>query len=602
MFRRLSLLVLVVCLSALPLIAQQAGPAFLRDAVEARSFAAAPHLADRPGSEPLMSLPRATEAAADEVEAIHSWNEQQGNPPRNGFTRAMPTILSIRLAPASAKTSPSTGGGTVTLSDRATTIWSGNFRVDAAFRFRLHLTNVSMPAGTTLWIYGASEKPIAFDSDLIDATGGLYTPSVGGDTAYLEVEVPSKTTGTLAFDVHDIVEIIAPAPRLSAQSITGPADEPTCLIDATCVTSTTLDVIDAYRKAVAHLEFMKGGSSFVCSGGLINDTDDSSAIPYFLTANHCFSDQTAATSLEAFWDYRTASCGGGFPDLASLQRSNGAVLKATSAVSDFTFVQLSSIPSGRVLLGWNASTAAVPSGTKLFRISHPFPDAFDVPGPQSYSETFVDTTVGTCSQRPRSNYVYSTGGQGGVYGGSSGSPVILAGGYIVGQLFGSCGPTDPTAGCDRSNSTVDGAFSATFPSISPFLQAGPSTAPCVANATTACVLNNRFKVTVRYRSVFDNNPTDSDAVVKPVTGFGNPNFETAFFYFNSPNNIEMLVKLLDQGNTDTAGRPTIAVLFGSATPLRIELTVVDSTTGASKKYTSEFGKSQGGADFTAFVK
>ena len=252
-------------------------------------------------------------------------------------------------------------------------------------------------------------------------------------------------------------------------------------------------------------------------------------------------------------------------------------------------------------MGWDASTDAVKNGTELFRISHPFPDSFDAPSPQSYSETFVNTSTPECTKRPRIHYVYSNGGQGGTYPGSSGSPVILAGGYIVGQLLGICGQ-DPSAGCDSTNIRLDGAFSTTYPSIATFLGTGNPSTSCVPDATTACVLNNRFRVTVRYRSVFDNNATDSDALVKQVTGFGNPNFETAFFYFNSPNNIEMLVKLLDQGNTDASGRPTIAVLFGSATPLRIELTVVDTTNGVSKKYTSEFGKSQGSADFTAFVK
>ncbi len=130
----------------------------------------------------------------------------------------------------------------------------------------------------------------------------------------------------------------------------------------------------------------------------------------------------------------------------------------------------------------------------------------------------------------------------------------------------------------------------------------PPTGPCVANATTACVLNNRFKVTVRYRGAFDNNAADTDANVKSVTGFASPTFETAFFYFGNPNNIEMLLKMLDQGNTNGAGQPTIAVLFGSATPLRIELTITDTTTGTVKQYTSAFNTQAGQTDFTAFVK
>jgi hypothetical protein len=132
--------------------------------------------------------------------------------------------------------------------------------------------------------------------------------------------------------------------------------------------------------------------------------------------------------------------------------------------------------------------------------------------------------------------------------------------------------------------------------------AGPAPGSCVSSTTTACVLNNRFRVSVRYRAAFDNQAATTPALVKAVSGFANPAFETAFFYFNDANNIEMLVKLLDQGNTNSQGQRTIAVLFGSATPLRIEMDVTDTTTGAVRQYLSEFGQMRGATDFTAFVK
>lgn len=130
----------------------------------------------------------------------------------------------------------------------------------------------------------------------------------------------------------------------------------------------------------------------------------------------------------------------------------------------------------------------------------------------------------------------------------------------------------------------------------------PTTAGCVPDSTTACLLNNRFRATVRFRNGFDNAPADSFALRKPVTGFANPNFETVFFYFNSVDNIEILLKMLDQGNVNGAGQPTIAVLFGSATPLRTEVTITDTLTGVSRTYVSQFGSQQGATDFTAFIK
>lgn len=130
----------------------------------------------------------------------------------------------------------------------------------------------------------------------------------------------------------------------------------------------------------------------------------------------------------------------------------------------------------------------------------------------------------------------------------------------------------------------------------------PAPSVCSPNTTTACVLSNRFQVKVRYRNGFDNNPVDTDALVRVVPGFAGSDSETVFFYFNSPSNLEMMAKLLDQGSQNSSGQRTIAVLYGTATPLRIELTITDTTNGAVKQYTSAFGSQTGGTDFLAFIK
>ena len=152
---------------------------------------------------------------------------------------------------------------------------------------------------------------------------------------------------------------------------------------------------------------------------------------------------------------------------------------------------------------------------------------------------------------------------------------------------------------NNSGSARTGTINVAGQVFTVFQQASPT---CSATSTRACMLNGRFSATVRYRSGFDNNPADQSAFVKTVSGFASPNFETAFFYFSSDSNIEMMVKMLDQGNTNGQGQPTIAVLFGTATPLRIELTITDTLTSATKTYVSSFNSQQGSTDFTAFVK
>ena len=54
--------------------------------------------------------------------------------------------------------------------------------------------------------------------------------------------------------------------------------------------------------------FEDGDATYSCSGTLMNDNTEKSYIPYFLTANHCIANQSAADSVEVTWNYRTAGC------------------------------------------------------------------------------------------------------------------------------------------------------------------------------------------------------------------------------------------------------------------------------------------------------
>lgn len=472
-------------------------------------------------------------------------------------------------------------------------IWTTAVRSPGANGIRL-LIDGNLPSSARAYLYAATGEVHGPYTSVQLENGAFWSNTVYADEAFLEVQILDKA------DAARTRLSVASMAHLETPAFSGElrASGTECFIDASCVSQSEFSDVGVAGNAMAQLVFMKNGSAFVCSGGLLNNTR-SDGTPYFLTANHCFNSQAVASSLEATWNYKTINCADPNirPNRGLFPRSLGSTLMATGASTDFTLVRLSQPPPSTALfLGWNANMdVAGSSGTKLYRVHHP--DGVT----QYYARHAVDTTFGGCtSTRPRGNFIYSRDEVSGTSGGSSGSPIMLQNLQVVGQLLGSCG-SNTDDDCDRSNRTLDGAFRASFSSMQQFL-APSTTAPCIANSTTACMLGGRFQVTVRYRGTFDNGAANQNALVKTVTGFADPNFETAFFFFNSPNNIEMLVKLLDQGNTDTSGRPTIAVLFGSATPLRIELQITDTQTGAMKNYLSEFGQSRGGADFTAFVK
>lgn len=536
-------------------------------------------LAESLSVEPAASLRRAAEGAVDRLEALKARNASGERPVQTGFSRPLAAPLRLRLDAGS--TAPGfrrLDGGWFAESMTGSPVWGTHVRVEGAWRLRLHLERVELPAGTRLWVWGLGGKPRPFGLELLGPDGDLWTPSVRGEDVFLEVELPADSARS-ALEIREVGEIF----RLGAggaPALDGPVFEPLgeCIEDASCVNASTFGSIADARKAVAHLGYVSGGDFYVCSGGLLNDSVAATAVPYLLTANHCFSTQGEASSLEAYWDYRTASCGGSFPDVDALPRSNGGTLLATAESTDFTLVRLNSIPGGRVLLGWTTGTLA--NGTVLHRLSHPAPDGDAYP--QSYSQTAVSNSVSTCQGSPRPRYLYALPTVGGTFGGSSGSPVMTGDGLVVGQLTGGCGE-DPEDGCAEGNTEFDGAFAATYPSISGFLNP-VATGPCTPDADTLCIDDQAGDRRFRVRVSFSSAQASGNGKAVPLSSLG-VNSGGLFWFFGA-SNPEMLVKVLNGCGLNNK----YWVFWSAGTNVGLTLTVTDTVTGSSKTYTNPNGK------------
>jgi hypothetical protein len=279
-------------------------------------------------------------------------------------------------------------------------------------------------------------------------------------------------------------------------------------VDATCQDNGDLQNIDSYRHAVAQLLYVvPGRGSFLCSGSLLADQAHDST-PYLLTANHCISDQATASSLQAFFDYGTATCGGATPAERRMPHSNGATLLAhgslASGSSDFSFLRLTNAPADRYFLGWNADARALRDGTPLFRLSHPAPDGF--PRALSYSSSTNDPTFDPCEGITAPQFLYSRPVAGATAGGSSGSALLLGNGQVVGQLGGACG-VDPSDFCSPDNDDFDGAFAVTYQEVRQWL--GSPSAP---GTTTVIGAVTEVKTATRFISVLAGTTTLSISV------------------------------------------------------------------------------------------
>jgi len=368
-------------------------------------------------------------------------------------------------------------------------VWTGLVRSPGASALRLHLTGFDLAPGMELWVYNRSGQ--AFGPYTARGPQGereVWTHTIYGDELTMQLVGPAgadlaRARFTVAEVGHLTARFLQPfqnAPRFTPESVVAP--EAFCSYNAPCVEnlacSSPPPAVAQATGAIADMLFASGRYYYICTGGLVADTDLGSQIPYFLTANHCISKGREANSLETYFDYTTScnspDCTAPFDQGPRQPDTLGATIVSANRTSDYTLLQLAgNPPAGSVFLGWNSAPVAFSNGTHLYRISHP------AGAPQAYSAHDVDTSKGTCSSWPRGNWIYSQDVFGATEGGSSGSPVLNGAGEIVGQLSGACG-TNVNDSCDSvNNATVDGAFAAYFSAVEQYLdpQAGGGCTP-----------------------------------------------------------------------------------------------------------------------------
>jgi ELWxxDGT repeat protein len=134
------------------------------------------------------------------------------------------------------------------------------------------------------------------------------------------------------------------------------------------------------------------------------------------------------------------------------------------------------------------------------------------------------------------------------------------------------------------------------PNVSHALAPAPSAAvsnrvapqgSCVASPTRLCLNGGRFAVEARWTD-FSGNSGEGKAV--PLTA------DTGYFWFFGPDNVEVVLKLLD-------GRPVNGkfwVFYGALSSVEYGLTVTDTETGAQRVYRNPSGTLASRADTSAF--
>jgi hypothetical protein len=274
--------------------------------------------------------------------------------------------------------------------------------------------------------------------DLSEEGRTYWLPPTDGSEATLEIELPAgQSSKSVRLALPRLSHIFASLSE-PTEKIKAIGDALICERDITCAGAT----YDAESSSTIQLNYVKSGNTFNCTGTLLVTTDKS-FVPYVLTANHCFSNQTVSSTLYSTFFLRSAVCN----SLTSRQTARlfgGATWLYSSNQTDTTFVRLNNpAPAGAVFAGWSQTTPTV--GTQMLGVHHPMADLqmYSVGSLTAFRSCTLITTDGfySCSQVPESgaNYYAVNWTDGLTESGSSGSAAwgTLDGKrYVVGQLLG----------------------------------------------------------------------------------------------------------------------------------------------------------------------
>lgn len=343
----------------------------------------------------------------------------------------------------------------------------------AALRVALRLTD--LPAGSELRFAapGAARSVVdavpASEIAALSAQQPLYwTPVTEGETQVIEIWLPPGASARwLRVAVPGVSHlVVSPTGDLSGAKI-GESDA--CEIDTKCVSNPSQAYINA-RNAVARMVYQSGGGSSLCTGTLLNDTDNATQVPYFFGAAHCFTSQAEGNTLTTFWFYESTGCGSNQLDPAARQVGGGAQVLFANTGSDVLFLRLNNAPpAGSYYLGWNS--AQVAAGTEIVAIHHPAGDVKKV----SLGQV---TGIGP-SNLASGSFIKAGYTDGTTEGGSSGCGLLtLSNGefFLRGGLLGGSASCANSGSLSNPNNSDDySRLDLVFPDLRQFLQ--PATTP-----------------------------------------------------------------------------------------------------------------------------
>ena len=222
---------------------------------------------------------------------------------------------------------------------------------------RLHFKTLNLPEGARMFVY-SKKAPQTFASSFIAEKNDFWTNSMDGEEIILECFIPASTKISAAqslFEIDAINHIFR-----SARTV-NPANPGAQLEAGACEQEVPVEFAEAAR-STALISFSKTDGEYACSGTLLADVKKTGT-PYFLTANHCISNNNEAESAETYWSFDKGTA----PTTPPTYRAS---LLVTDEGDDFSLLELRDKPPGGITYsGW--TTSVQPAGTGITGIHHP---------------------------------------------------------------------------------------------------------------------------------------------------------------------------------------------------------------------------------------
>jgi lysyl endopeptidase len=285
--------------------------------------------------------------------------------------------------------------------------------------------------------------------EIRDRATPWWSPLTDGETQTVEFFVPgANDPRSSGLGIAGVSHVVAPIAGGMAKQARDIGKAGSCNIDIQCSALKGSQAFLNARNAVAETVFNDGGAVYMCSGQLLADTDASTQIPWFYSANHCFDNprlpyktpaqmQSVADTLNTLWFFEARSCGDlSVPSYSQLY--SGATLVYNSPGSDVLFVRLNGAPpAGAYYAGWNANP--IGAGESIVVMHHPEGDLKKVsqgsvlrysapqpsiPGGATTAFTEVHYTSGTTEGGSSGGGLWTFDGveyrlRGGLYGGGA---------------------------------------------------------------------------------------------------------------------------------------------------------------------------------------